>query len=145
MEAFTGEQPKVYSIAIVFHLPRCSRTHAAFKKTLSSSLLAGNRVFRQKQLPWVTRKNLKAHFNKCLLAGGRCHFVLQNWSTGSNRRSQDQNQWNNWIKILSIGKGWNGNKPKTPFLVLRKSSWQFWNSALSQLPLVYILDCKSHH
>jgi hypothetical protein len=35
-------------------LPRCSRIRAAFKKTLSSSLLAGNRAFRQKQLPWNT-------------------------------------------------------------------------------------------
>ena len=41
-----------------------------------------------------------------------------------------------WLKFLSIGKGWKGNKSKTPFLVLRKSSWLFWNSALSQLPLV---------
>jgi len=39
------------SIAFDFSLPRCSRIRAAFKKTLSSSLLAGNRAFRKKQLP----------------------------------------------------------------------------------------------
>jgi hypothetical protein len=47
----TNTQRKVHSIAFVFSLPRCSRIRSAFEKTLSSSLLAGNRAFRQKQLP----------------------------------------------------------------------------------------------
>ena len=43
-KASAGKQRKVYSIAFVFSLLRCSRIRVEFEKTESSSLLAGNRL-----------------------------------------------------------------------------------------------------
>ena len=77
-QAFTGEQCKVHSIVFLLSLPRCKRMRAAFKKTLSSSLLAGIVPSDKSSYPeilWTKKSTLQFMFF-CWLA---VTFVLQNW------------------------------------------------------------------